>query len=95
MNNLDKFIESSKADGYTLQTLEDNILDYDDKIKNLIKFLQNLKLNKKIGIKHIKENILSLNSIKEDLNFLEDKLEKIYELYTLCLEEEIDKIKKL
>ncbi len=94
MNNLNKFIESSKANGYTLQVLEDNVLEYDDKIKILIKFLQNLKLNKKIGVKCIKENILSLNYVRENIDCLEEELQKIYELYTLCLEEEIDKIKK-
>ena len=77
---------------YTLKSLEDKLYQYDSDIDILIYLLKNMKLmNKKLTIHQLKSNMNSIFDIKHNTECIEESLDKIYELYTQFLEEEIDK----
>lgn len=78
----------------TLNFLENKLYQYDSDIDIIISLLKNMKLmNKNITIHQLKSNMNSISDIKHNIEFLEESLDNIYELYTQFLEEEIDKKK--
>ena len=78
----------------TLNFLENNLYAYDNNIDRLISLLKNMKLmNKNMTIHQLKSNMNSISDIKHNIECTEESLDKIYELYTQFLEEEIDKRK--
>jgi hypothetical protein len=78
----------------TLNSLENKLYEYDSDIDTIIYLLKSMKLmNKNINIHQLKSNMDSISNIKHNVEFIEESLNKIYELYTLFLEEEIDKKK--
>ena len=78
----------------TLVFLENNLYEYDNNIDTLISILKNMKLmNKNITIHQLKSNMNNILDIKQNIEGIEELLDKIYELYTQFLEEEIDKKK--
>lgn len=78
----------------TLVFLENNLYEYDNNIDTIISILKNMKLmNKNITIHQLKSNMNNILDIKQNIEGIEELLDKIYELYTQFLEEEIDKKK--
>lgn len=78
----------------TLNFLENELYTYDNNIDILIYLLKNMKLmNKNMTIHQLKSNMNSILDIKHNIECTEESLDKIYELYTQFLEEEINKKK--
>lgn len=78
----------------TLNFLENKLCEYDSDINIIISLLKNMKLmNKNMNIHQLKSNMDNMFNIKHNIECIEESLDKIYELYTLFLEEEIDKRK--
>ncbi len=78
----------------TLNFLENKLYQYDSDIDIIISLLKNMKLmNKNINIHQLKSNMNSISDIKHNIEYMEESLDNIYELYTQFLEEEIDKKK--
>lgn len=78
----------------TLNFLENKLYQYDSDIDIIISLLKNMKLmNKNITIHQLKSNMNSISDIKHNIEYMEESLDNIYELYTQFLEEEIDKKK--
>jgi len=79
----------------TLNFLENNLYQHDTDIDIIISLLKNMKLmNKNMSIHQLKSNMDNISNIKHNIEYIEESLDKIYELYTQFLEEEIDKIQK-
>ncbi len=78
----------------TLKSLENKLWEYDTDINTIISIFKNIKLmNKNMTIHQLKSNMNSISDIKHNIEYIEESLDKIYELYTQFLEEEIDKKK--
>ena len=78
----------------TLNFLENKLYQYDSDIDIIISLLKNMKLmNKNMNIHQLKSNMNSISDIKHNIEYMEESLDNIYELYTQFLEEEIDKKK--
>ena len=78
----------------TLNFLETKLCQYDSDIDIIISLLKNMKLmNKNMTIHQLKSNMNSISDIKHNIEYIEESLDNIYELYTQFLEEEIDKKK--
>jgi len=78
----------------TLNFLENNLYQHDTDIDIIISLLKNMKLmNKNMSIHQLKSNMDNISNIKHNIEYIEESLDKIYELYTQFLEEEIDKKK--
>lgn len=78
----------------TLNFLETELCQYDSAIDIIIALLKKMKLmNKNITIHQLKCNMNSIFDIKHNIEYIEEALDKIYELYTQFLEEEINKKK--
>lgn len=78
----------------TLVSLENKLYQHDNDIDIIISLLKNMKLmNKNMTIHQLKSNMNSISDIKHNIEYIEESLDKIYELYTQFLEEEIDKKK--
>jgi len=78
----------------TLVSLENKLYQHDSDIDIIISLLKNMKLmNKNMTIHQLKSNMNNISDIKHNIEYIEESLDKIYELYTQFLEEEIDKKK--
>lgn len=78
----------------TLNFLENKLYQHDNDIDIIISLLKNMKLmNKNMTIHQLKSNMNSISDIKHNVEYIEESLDNIYELYTQFLEEEIDKKK--
>ena len=78
----------------TLTFLENKLYQHDNDIDIIISLLKNIKLmNKNMTIHQLKSNMNSISDIKHNIEYIEESLDNIYELYTQFLEEEIDKRK--
>lgn len=78
----------------TLTFLENKLYQHDSDIDIIISLLKNMKLmNKNMTIHQLKSNMDTIFNIKNNIGCIEESLDKIYELYTQFLEEEIDKKK--
>lgn len=76
----------------TLNFLENNLYQHDTDIDIIISLLKNMKLmNKNMSIHQLKSNMDNISNIKHNIEYIEESLDKIYELYTQFLEEEINK----
>ena len=77
---------------YTLNFLETKLTKSDSDIDILISRLKHMKLmNKNMTVQQLKSNMDSIFTFKQDIKCIEKSLNKIYELYTQFLEEEIIK----
>ena len=78
----------------TLNFLENKLYQYDSDIDIIISLLKNMKLmNKKLTIHQLKSNMNSILDIRHNIDYIDESLNNIYELYTQFLEEEVDKKK--
>ena len=50
-------------------------------------------MNKKLTIHQLKSNMNSILDIRHNIDYIDESLNNIYELYTQFLEEEVDKKK--
>lgn len=90
----DSLGERKKYVNYTLNFLETKLTKSDSDIDILISRLKHMKLmNKNMTVQQLKSNMDSIFTFKQDIKCIEKSLNKIYELYTQFLEEEIIKKK--
>ena len=88
------FFRRKKYVNYTINFLETKLTKFDSDIDILISRLKHMKLmNKNMTVQQLKSNMDSIFTFKQDIKCIEKSLNKIYELYTQFLEEEIIKKK--